>query len=146
MVMLKNLLTERTLKEFAGYSVFSRGAKYFRSDRVQIKYADDQLAECIVRGTSYYTVKLWVHQDDDLGATCSCPYAANGWFCKHMVASGLAIVDYLGFYGDELWRPRLDILLKGIQKKKHRQSSLYWLFFSLQRNSYGWRACLEQLP
>jgi len=151
METLQGLLNDRNLKEFAGASIYSRGETYFRSERVQVRYADEQEAECIVRGTSYYTVTLWLHKDKDLGASCTCPYAANGWFCKHMVAGGLAVADYLEFYGEVLWRPRLDVLMEGLLKKSRRRLSPYWLFISLQRQSYGWRLqphhlWIDQIP
>ncbi len=139
MMALSDLVTERHLRDFAGSTIYSRGLSYFRAERVQVKYADAQEAECMVRGTSYYTVSLWLHQGNDLGATCSCPYAANGWFCKHMVAAGLAVADHLEFYGDVLWQPRLDTLMEGLQKKPRKRSKPYWLFISLQRQSYGWK-------
>ncbi len=139
MLTLHKLLTERNLRDFAGTTIYTRGKAYFRSERVQVKYADEQEAECIVRGTSYYTVKLWLHQGDDLGAMCSCPYAANGWFCKHMVAAGLAVSDYISFYGEELWRPRLDVLMEGLLNKPNKRLNSYWLFISLQRQTTGWK-------
>lgn len=151
MTVLGDLVTEKNLREFAGPSLYSRGAAYFRAERVQVKYADEQEAECMVRGTSYYTVALWLHQGNDLGATCTCPYAANGWFCKHMVAAGLAVADHLEFYDDYLWRPRLDTLLDGLQNKPYKRSKPYWLFISLQRESYGWKLkpyhlWIQQIP
>lgn len=139
MAVLDELVTEQNLRDFAGSSIYTRGLAYFRAERVQVRYADEQEAECIVRGTSYYTVTLWLHQGNDLGATCSCPYAANGWFCKHMVAAGLAVADHLEYYEDFLWRPRLDILMEGFQSKSRKKSKPYWLFISLQQQSYGWK-------
>ncbi|MFC1997948.1 SNF2 helicase associated domain-containing protein, partial [Chloroflexota bacterium] len=139
MVRLQELLTERSLRIFAGPSIYTRGAAYFRSERVRVKYADEHESECIVRGTSYYKVTLWLHQGDDLGSMCSCPYAARGWFCKHMVAAGLAVVEYLELYGEVLWRPRLDVLLEGLQNKTRKSPTPYWLFISLQRQTNGWK-------
>ncbi len=151
MTVLADLVTERNLRDFAGSSIYTRGSAYFRADRVQVNYADEQESECIVRGTSYYTVTLWLHQGNDLGATCSCPYAANGWFCKHMVAAGLAVADHLEYYEDHLWRPRLDTLMDGLQSRSRKHSKPYWLFISLQRQSYGWKLqphhlWIDQIP
>ena len=151
MTVLADLVTERNIRDFAGSSIYSRGLAYFRADRVQVKYADEQEAECIVRGTSYYTVSLWLHHGNDLGATCTCPYAANGWFCKHMVAAGLAVADHLEYYKDYLWQPRLDTLLEGFRKKPQKRSKPFWLFISLQRQSYGWKIhpyhlWIQQIP
>ena len=139
MVMLQDLLTEQNLRQFAGSSIYSRGVAYFRADRVDVRYSDQQEAECIVRGTSFYKVSLWLHQGQDLGAMCTCPHASNGWFCKHMVAAGLAVVEYLEFHGEVLWRPRLDVLLGGLPSKRNKATAPYWLFISLQREAYGWK-------
>jgi non-specific serine/threonine protein kinase len=139
MITFKNLLSERNLKAFSGASIFARGAQYFRLARVRIKYADFQEAECIVRGSNDYTIRLWLHQGEELGAACSCPFAKNGWFCKHMVAAGLAVFNHLDLYGDELWKTRLDVLLEGIRKKNKKKSEPFWIFISFQKQPSGWK-------
>lgn len=45
-----------------------------------------------VRGTESYQVRLWV-EDSELAASCTCPWAAEGNFCKHCVAVGLAWLE-----------------------------------------------------
>ena len=139
MTSLRDLLTERNLKAFAGSSIYSRGLSYFRAGRVQIRYAEDLESECIVRGTSYYSVTLWVHHGNDLGAMCTCPYASSGWFCKHMVAAGLAVCEHMERYGGRQWQLRLDTLLKGVRRTPPKQVSPFWLFLSLQRDYHDWK-------
>ena len=140
MTSLSELLTKRNLREYGGTSIYSRGLTYYDGGRVLVKVADSQEAECVVRGTSYYTVRLWVHQDRDLGCTCNCPYAANGWFCKHIVAAGLATADHLQRFGGDLWKQRLDSLLQGAKKSTRAKTAQpYWLFLTLLRDTYHWK-------
>jgi non-specific serine/threonine protein kinase len=80
-----------------------------------------------------------VHHDD-LGATCSCPHAESGWFCKHMVAAGLAFRDHLNKYGVSTWRLALSRALDTTSKSsKGPKVQPYWFFVSLQHESEGWR-------
>jgi len=149
---LSNLLSKRNLREFGGNNIYSRGLSYYHGGRVRVKFADDLEAECVVRGTSYYTVKMWVHKNHDLGCTCTCRYAANGWFCKHIVAAGLAVADYLTRNSGSMWKQRLDGLLQGTQKSAHtRLVQPYWLFISLQRDTQSWKLSphhlwIDQVP
>src|SRR4030095_17034681 len=43
-------------------------------------------------GTRPYRVKLWI-AEDDLEYSCTCPVGADGEFCKHCVAVGLAWLE-----------------------------------------------------
>ena len=42
--------------------------------------------EAVVEGTEYYKVKINYDGRFVLDAYCSCPYAADGNYCKHMAA------------------------------------------------------------
>ncbi|HBX68799.1 MAG TPA: hypothetical protein DEH25_05295, partial [Chloroflexi bacterium] len=146
MASLQDLLTKRNLREFAGGSIYSRGLSYYQAGRAKVNFADEQEAECVVRGTSYYTVSLWVHDGNDLGATCTCPYAMNGWFCKHAVAAGLAVSAHLERSGGNLWKQRLDFLLQGVQKmNRGRSRQPYWLFLTMMQTSTGWQLAPQHL-
>jgi uncharacterized Zn finger protein len=46
-----------------------------------------------VQGTNRYRVELWVGDDGELAGFCSCPMGAGGAFCKHCVATGLAVLE-----------------------------------------------------
>ena len=52
-----------------------------------------------VQGTQPYRVKLWLAKKD-LDYSCNCPVGADGEFCKHCVAVGLAWLD--GNHGKQL--------------------------------------------
>lgn len=47
----------------------------------------------VVDGSETYTVTLYVKADAVYNMTCTCPYAAKGEHCKHMVAVLLALED-----------------------------------------------------
>jgi non-specific serine/threonine protein kinase len=131
-------LDEKDVRNFAGYKVYNRGSAYYRSGRVEVETVTDEDAHCRVRGTRYYYVNLWNHYDE-LGASCTCPYAQSGWFCKHMVAAGLAVGDYLRKFGSVSWKSFLNSTIQESTKSIHKKPpSTFWLFISLQLTDFGW--------
>ncbi len=137
-VSLFKSLDEKNLREFAGYQIFQRGESYYHAGRVEVESASNEEAFCHVRGTRYYYVNLWNHQDE-LFASCTCPHGQSGWFCKHMVASGLAVRDYLFKYGQTSWKSLLSSSIDEVTKIPRKKSSKnYWLFLSLQLTDRGW--------
>ncbi len=85
-----DFLSEKTLLEYAGSRSFERGAEYFQGENVfgLAEYQGKIVAK--VSGTHDYQVKLWADDEGYLEYDCGCPYAAEGNFCKHCVAVGLA--------------------------------------------------------
>lgn len=74
-----------------------RGRAYYDDGRVwNIEISDDQ-AVCDVDGdSSEYTVVIDINEKNgQLRFECDCPFAEGGNFCKHMVAAGLELKDYL---------------------------------------------------
>lgn len=147
---LTTFLAENKLREFAGQSSYERGAAYFRAGRVYIQSADLFEAKCQVRGTHLYTVELWA-QGNELGVMCTCPYAESGWFCKHMVAAGLAVQAQLKKISPSEWRLRLDRMLTERTSRAQKNPSPYWIFLSLQLETSGWmlvpyRMWLDRIP
>ena len=87
--MLAKLITRFVLEDLAGATVFRRGEEYFHSGAVTRLRATEDKLTAKVEGTDSYRVEL--RKDDGaLGYDCSCPHAADGNFCKHCVAVGLA--------------------------------------------------------
>ncbi len=90
-------LADAALVEAGSKAIFDRGAAYARDGAVEI-VDEDPMPEPAVRarvaGSETYDVEVWIEADAVAGE-CTCPHAADGWFCKHQVA--LAIV----------WRQRL---------------------------------------
>ena len=90
--MLDELISRASLEDLAGSSAFQRGQAYFAVGAVgRLRISADKIA-AKVEGTVAYRVEL---RDDDgvLAFDCSCPHAADGYFCKHAVALGLAWLD-----------------------------------------------------
>lgn len=84
------LVTRASLKELAGAAVFERGEGYFSSDAVEQLRASDARIAARVDGSTTYKVELWHDGNGELAYHCTCPHAADGYFCKHCVAVGLA--------------------------------------------------------
>ncbi len=84
-----SFITRAVLQSIAGAAAFQRGEEYFSAGAVsRLRVTDDKIT-ARVEGTENYRVEL---RDDDgeLGYDCTCPRAADGYFCKHCVAVGLA--------------------------------------------------------
>ena len=83
-------LSERALLEVAGDRVYGRGEDYVRYVRGLRITAEKAYAS--VQAKRVYTVELdWSGPQPD--GFCTCPHAADGHFCKHLVAVGLAVID-----------------------------------------------------
>ncbi|MFA5016780.1 MAG: DUF6880 family protein [Methylobacter sp.] len=87
--MFDKLITNKTLEKMAGATAFQRGEQYFSVGSVEQLRDTGNKVSARVEGTETYRVELW---DDNggLGYDCTCPRAADGYFCKHCVAVGLA--------------------------------------------------------
>lgn len=87
--MFDELISRATLEDFAGSTAFRRGEEYFSLGTVnRLRTADDKIT-AKVQGSESYQVELW-NDDGELAGDCTCPRAADGYFCKHCVAAGLA--------------------------------------------------------
>ena len=87
--MLDKLITPKTLTNLAGAAAFAKGQTYFSSGAVSRLRIADGTVTARVDGTEAYRVDLRVLKGK-LAADCTCPRAADGYFCKHCVAVGLA--------------------------------------------------------
>ncbi|MDP3844741.1 MAG: SWIM zinc finger family protein [Oxalobacteraceae bacterium] len=89
MAHLNELISLESLEDLADAAAFIRGRQYFASGAVSQLQADAAKLSAHVAGTHNYRVTL---RDEDgmLGYDCTCPRAAEGYFCKHCVAAGLA--------------------------------------------------------
>lgn len=83
-------LSERALLEVAGDRSYARGEDYVRYVR-GLRIAGDK-GYASVQAKRVYVVELdWSGPQPD--GFCTCPYAADDHFCKHLVAVGLAVLD-----------------------------------------------------
>lgn len=95
----------------------------------------------LVYGREPYRVRLGVA--DGLAGDCTCPHAAEGFFCKHLVAIGLAKLTGVGATDDaaqddaeeeelrgalsELEHEELvELLLDAAATDEHLATSLWW--------------------
>lgn len=88
--MLDNLISPAALERLAGSAAFERGKAYFSAGAVQRLRASESQIMATVQGTHPYQVQLRRDDAAELVCHCTCPRAADGYFCKHGVALGLA--------------------------------------------------------
>ena len=87
--MEEGLITRAVLEELAGTTAFQRGEEYFSAGAVErLRVSGDKIT-ARVEGTETYQVELR-DEGGELAYDCTCPRAADGYFCKHCVAVGLA--------------------------------------------------------
>ncbi len=84
------MLSEDRLRNQAGEVIFGRGEDYVRY--VHGLRVTATAAHASIQARNVYQVELdW--SGADLAGTCTCPHWADGNFCKHLVATGLAVLD-----------------------------------------------------
>lgn len=82
---IKNL-NEKTIKDFAGGTIYSRGFEYYQNGQVlDLEYEEtDKTISAEVEGNSdNYQVNI-SFSSNEIEADCDCPY--DGYPCKHIVA------------------------------------------------------------
>jgi uncharacterized Zn finger protein len=106
------------LRALAGERSFERGVAF--TARVKRLSVSDREAVATVRGTRTYRVRLWL-EDGMPMFSCTCPVGADGLFCKHCVAVGLAASDAGAGTIDIARRPAADHVrayLEGLDKAR----------------------------
>jgi len=83
------VLNRDALEDLADSAVFQRGEAYFARGAVRRMRATAERLTARVAGSDMYDVELRC-EGGQLVHDCSCPHAAEGNFCKHCVATGLA--------------------------------------------------------
>ena len=134
--LTRELLKPERIAPFS-WEIVRRGYSYYQEGRVTVVSLDDESATCQVQGKGgIYVVTLRAESEKMLDAFCSCPYAAKGYACKHIVAAALKVSEYVGSIEDR-WDYRLTRLLDSLPKQASRQAatgtpSPYILLFTLQ--------------
>jgi len=104
-------LSDGALRRASSSAIFQRGKTYASSGAVEVQSeesGDTPAIYATVNGTQPYSTEVWVH-DGELGGTCDCANAQDGWFCKHQVA--LAMV----------WRERLSGEAPAVDEEARRK-------------------------
>ena len=132
------LVSEQTLRAYAGNTIFTKGMNYYWQRKVELIDLEDDHAHLHVTGTMEYCVDIF-EETGRLYCECTCPYADNGYFCKHMVAAGLYLRDYLRAHGSNMWKGTVELALRIAQQSSGRsRATPYLLFFSLQQDYGNW--------
>ncbi len=87
--MLAELITSDNLLHLAGERAYGRGKAYFGAGAVVDLIDKGTVVLARVEGTHTYRVSLSA-EGNTLRYNCTCPVGADGMFCKHAVATGLA--------------------------------------------------------
>lgn len=82
-------IDEAALRALAGGGAFQRGQPYARDGHVEIIAVEPTRISARVTGSDIYHTEL-LGSGVDLTGSCTCLAAADGSFCKHLVAVGLA--------------------------------------------------------
>lgn len=85
-------ITKRTLQTLAGERWFNRGKVYMKQGRVADLIMRGESLSANVAGAETYRVRLSC-RNNRLTYSCTCPLGADGNFCKHCVAVGLAWLE-----------------------------------------------------
>lgn len=80
------------LHEFAGAKAFARGEAYHRGGQVEILLVESERVLAQVTGTDDYRAEL-TGRGKKFAGECSCPAFGDWGFCKHLVATALAVND-----------------------------------------------------
>lgn len=104
-------MSERSVRLLADARSCERGKAYFEAGRVRRSTVDGTAVTATVDGTSAYRVRLEI-TSAGLDGRCSCPYGAEGVFCKHCVAVALAWLEDGGKVGEPRRQPVADERLR----------------------------------
>ena len=67
--------------------ILDRGLEYYRSDMIARYNADEDEITAFVNGNyDDYEVEIQLEDGQPVEMYCSCPYADDGYYCKHMAA------------------------------------------------------------
>ena len=120
------------LKGQAGASVFGRGQTYAQGDAVQalsISVEQNELrAQATIIGTQDYSVQWHIGREGAVTAHCDCRHAADGYFCKHQVALGLALHAVLAgdaLAPDDAARKKIAAAAKRAQTQAAKRQALH---------------------
>jgi Uncharacterized conserved protein len=115
-------LNRETIRSLCTEQSFERGVGYFKAGWVKVVDASPSRVKAVVSGTDDYRVET--NLDDQISATCTCPYDWGG-YCKHIVATMLAVVhddekvEALIEEKETMWK-RVEMLLKKAELEELR--------------------------
>ena len=90
--MQKSEIDATVLRDRVGEVLYERGRRYAAEGRVHMRRHDATGADAEVDGSETYEVEVEAAERGVAGS-CSCPFAEDGFFCKHMVAAVLCWLE-----------------------------------------------------
>ncbi|MEA2008188.1 MAG: SNF2-related protein, partial [Chloroflexota bacterium] len=134
---LADYLTTKYLRKRAGAQSYQRGMSYYRQNRVRLEDVSSDRVRARVLGTRLYWVNFW-ENEGQLEAMCTCPYAEQGHFCKHLVAVGLAAAERFpqSRPAHKSWSERIRELVYGSLPASRPQIGRYAVVFGLRERHY----------
>jgi tetratricopeptide (TPR) repeat protein len=123
-------LSDSALRRASSAAIFQRGKTYASGGAVQVcsETDDGTPAVCAtVVGTETYSTEVRV-QAGEVGGSCDCANAQDGWFCKHQVALALVWRERLNGEApviDEASRKVVQASAKRVQTVKDRRQALH---------------------
>lgn len=73
-------------KQYFENKILKRGYNYYLGELISEYNNDGKNITAIVEGTEPYDVEIQVENNNPVEMECSCPYALDGEYCKHMAA------------------------------------------------------------
>jgi uncharacterized Zn finger protein len=117
-------MNREQIESLAGPAAFRRGIDYHAQGRITLTKTTRSGLEATAQGTQRY--RLWLREEGDLiEFDCSCPAAADGSFCKHLVAASLA---WMPAEADDRRPEPADDDLQAALLKEPRERLADWLF------------------
>jgi non-specific serine/threonine protein kinase len=138
------LLTKENLDPnlfgYYDWNIMTRGQEYYKQNRVSITDFDGESATCRVAGNQdKYTVVITAGGKNKVNISCNCPQAAQARYCKHMIASMLAVRDYIKHTAENRWQYRLSMALSNSSKRPGNRGPRikYVIVFGMQQEKYS---------
>lgn len=73
-------------KNYFSKKILDRGYDYYRDNAVEDMESSDNVINAVVTGSDDYEVEIVLSDSKIEDMYCSCPYASDGNYCKHMAA------------------------------------------------------------
>lgn len=134
---------------YASQVIIQRGRKYFNNGHVrEIDYQGDY-AICQVEGNyEDYEVSLRLYAKNQIVLSCTCPHAEQVSVCKHMIASMMALNEYLkNGEVSSAWERKLDTAFENLPRRKGGgKAQRYAAIFLLRKSEYYYKTTFSLEP
>src|ERR1700722_17579419 len=125
---------------------FTRGRQYLKDGLIDFKKIEDAKVTARAAGSFLYEITL-IPKNNKLSGTCSCPAFSDFGPCKHIAATGLALIKHNqgGYRPSKQYQEsqqRHDLISEFLNKKTKQQ--LIKLILQLSQESEDLKYMLEE--